>query len=380
MLGFLLRTFPAVAVVGPRQCGKTTLARAALKGWSYLDLEDPGDYDRLLASPGEFFSVHPRRVLIDEAQRYPELFPLLRGVIDKKRVNGSFVLTGSAQPALIRQAGESLAGRLGLLELTPFGASELSSSPRALAGRWFWGGYPPVYALRGADQRTAWLGDYVKTFLERDIPALGIRMPPPRLRRLWMMLAHVHGGILNAADLARAMDLSQPTIGHYLDILEGAFMIRRLAPYFANISKRLVKSPKLYIRDSGLLHFLAGLRRPEELEAWPRRGQSWEGYVVEELIRRCALRWPQAGFYFWRTQAGAEVDLLIEHGRRLLAVEVKASAGLDARTLQGMRECMRDLGIGRGLVVYRGAERLRLAPGLEALPWSELERGGLPEF
>lgn len=376
----LLRAFPAVLVAGPRQCGKTTLVHDALKNWRALDLENPTDFDALSSDPEGFFLRHSNRVLIDEAQRWPGLFPILRGVIDARRRPGMFVLTGSAHPALIRQAGESLAGRLGLMELTPFGASELISRTQWLRHRWFFGGLPPVLALRSNTERALWLRDYVAWFLERDIPALGLRVAPTRLRKLWEMLCHVHGEILNMSDLARGLDLDQKSVSHHLDILEGAFMIRRLQPYFANIGKRLVKSPKLYIRDTGLLHFLAGLRSPDELETWPRRGQSWEGYVIEELTRRARLSLPAPEFYYWRTQAGAEADLLIFHGSRRAAFEIKSGATLTHASLAGLRQCMQDLNLRRGFVVYQGEKRLDWPGGISVLPWSVVEKGGLPGF
>lgn len=373
-----MKTFPAVLVAGPRQSGKTTLVRTQLPSWKYLDLENPTDFDLLSSDPEGFLSANPGRVIIDEAQRYPELFPVLRGAIDRGRRPGTFVLTGSAAPALMKQAGETLAGRIGILEMTPFGASELAGKPAWLAQRWFWGGLPPLYTLNTTQQKTAWIGEYVRTFLEQDVPALGIRVPAIRLRKLWAMLAHVHGGLLNLSDLARSLDLAVPSVAHHLDILEGAFMIRRLQPYHANISKRLVKSPKLYIRDTGLLHYLAGLRQPRDLETWPGLGHSWEGFVVEELIRRAQLRWPGPGFYFWRTQAGAEADLLIENGRIRLAIEIKAGATLSTKSLLGIRQCMKDLRLRSGFVIYRGERSIRLSAGLSAIPWARLEKGGFP--
>lgn len=373
-----LKAFPVVLVAGPRQSGKTTLVRSALPSWRYLDLENPTDLDLLTSDPEGFLAANPAKLIIDEAQRLPELFPILRGVIDRGRRPGRFVLTGSASPGLMRQAGETLAGRIASLELGPFGASELSARPSWLGQRWFWGGLPPLYSLKTAAHKTMWLEQYVRALLERDIPALGVRVPAVRLRRLWMMLAHVHGGLLNLSDLARSLDLSVPSVSHHLDILEGAFMIRRLPPYHANISKRLVKSPKLYIRDTGLLHHLAGLRRPQELETWPGRGQSWEGFVLEELIRRAKIRWAAPSFFFWRTQAGAEADLLIENGREKTLIEIKAGSSLSAKGLLGIRQCMKDLGSRSGYVIYRGERTLTVAPGLRALPWAQLEKGGFP--
>ena len=379
-LRFYLRTFPVVLVAGPRQSGKTTLVRAELPSWRYLDLENPTDLDLLTSDPEGFLAANPGKLIIDEAQHYPGLFPILRGVIDRRRRPGSFVLTGSAAPERMKQAGESPAGRVGVLEMTPFGSSELSAKPDWLSQRWFWGGFPPLYALKSSGQKTAWIEQYVRTFLARDIPSLGIRVPPIRLRKLWAMLAHVHGGLLNLSDLSRSLDLAVPSVAHHLDILEGAFMIRRLQPYHANISKRLVKSPKLYIRDTGLLHYLGGLRKPQDLETWPGRGQSWEGFVVEELIRRASLRWPSPAIYFWRTQAGAEADLLIESGRRRMVIEIKASSSLSSKSLLGIRQCMKDLRLLSGVVIYRGQRALRLSKGLSAVPWAQLEKGGLPQF
>lgn len=342
--------------------------------WSHIDLERPADAGILEADIEGFFQAHPRRVVIDEAQRLPALFPLLRHVIDRAPAKGRFLLLGSASPALLQTAAETLAGRVGLLELTPFRTVELSGMPHA-RDRWFWGGYPPVHALRGVQARGAWLDSYVLTFLERDLPALGLHLPPPRLRHLWTMLTHVHGNLLNVSDLARSLTVSAPTVSHYLDVLEGAFMIRRLPPHHANVQKRLTKSAKIYIRDTGILHFLAGLRRPEELRTWPRRGQSFEGLVVEEIIALAAERIVRPLIAFWRTQAGAEVDLLIGDGRRLLPIEVKLSVSVDRYAVVGLRQCMKDLGLKRGWVICNAAEQRTMGGGIEIIPWADAASG-----
>jgi hypothetical protein len=370
----LLASFPAVLVYGPRQCGKSTLVRSLYPEWRHLDLERPADAALLESDLEGFLGRHARRVAFDEAQRLPGLFPALRHAIDRGAGNGRFLLTGSASPGLLASAAESLAGRVGLLELTPFLPSELAAGAAAGA-RWFWGGYPPVHARRGARARGEWLDAYVSTYLERDLPALGVRLPPQRLRKLWTMLTHVHGNLLNVADLARALGVSPHTVAGDLDVLEGTFMIRRLQPYHANVQKRLSKSAKLYMRDSGLLHFLAGLRAPAELETWPRRGASFEGLVIEELAAWAAERFMRPGIFHWRTQAGAEVDLLIEDGRRIHAVEVKLGAAVDPRSLAGLRQCMADLGLKRGTVVYSGEERRGAGRGIELLPWQRVVRG-----
>jgi len=270
---------------------------------------------------------------------------------------------------------ESLAGRVALLELTPFRSSELSA--RARPGRWFWGGFPPVHARRSARSRLDWLDAYVTSYLERDLPSYGVRLPPVRLRTLWTMLTHVHGNLLNVADLARSLAVSSPTVDGDLDVLEQTFMVRRLRPYHANVQKRLTKGPKLYLRDTGLLHFLAGLREPRELATWARRGASFEGLVIEELVTWSQDHLTRPEAFFWRTQAGAEVDLLLVHGRRVLPIEVKLGAAVGAREIRALRQCMADLGLRRGVVVYGGDERRRLGGGIELLPWRAVAEGDL---
>lgn len=370
----LLRDFPVVLVFGPRQCGKSTLVRALRPSWQWLDLERPADLALLQADIEGFFVEHPRHVVIDEAQRLPEIFPALRYFVDRPGGRGRYLLTGSASPSLMRQVSESLAGRVGLLELTPFRASELAGS-RYSSDRWFWGGYPPVHARRGGRSRLEWLDAYVSTYLERDLPALGVRLPPARIRTLWTMLTHVHGNLLNVSDLARSLGVSSHTIGGDLDVLEQTFMIRRLRPHHANVQKRMTRSPKLYVRDTGLLHFLAGLRAPRELPTWARRGASFEGLVIEELIARVSDRLVRAEAYFWRTQAGAEVDLILMHGRRAVPIEIKLGTTVPPRSLAGLRQCLSDLGLKRGFVIHTGDERRSVGSTIELLPWTHVRDG-----
>jgi predicted AAA+ superfamily ATPase len=324
-----------------------------------------------------FLAANPRRVAIDEAQRTPELFPVLRHVVDRTGGRGRFVLLGSASPALIATASETLAGRIGFLELTPFLASELVGTPFA-RDRWFWGGYPPVLGLRDARARAEWLESYVSTFLERELPLLGLRLPAPRLRTLWTMLTHVHGHLLNVSDLARSLTVSAHTVNDHLDVLEATFMVRRLQPYHANVQKRLTKSAKIYIRDSGLLHLLAGLRRLSDLDARPRRGHSFEGLVVEELAMLASERMVRPQVFFWRTQAGAEVDLLIVDGRRVLPIEVKLGTAVGRHDVAGLKQCMKDLSLKQGWVVYTGTERRSLGREIELVPWTDVTRGKGP--
>lgn len=372
----LLRAFPAVLVYGPRQCGKSTLVRTTLPGWRHVDLERPADLGILSTDLEGFFDAHAHQVTFDEAQRLPDLFTVLRHVIDRAPRPGRFVLTGSASPALIRGVSESLAGRIGLLELGPFGAGELAGTSYR-SSRWFWGGFPPVHARRINRDRAEWLDAYVTTIFERDLPSLGIVLPPRRLRTLMTMLTHVHGALLNVSDLARSLGVSSHTVAGDLDVLEGTFLIRRLPPYFANVQKRLTKSPKLYVRDTGVLHTLAGLRAPQHLDVWPRRGSSFEGLVIEEIARLARDQLVKPGIFFWRTQAGAEVDLLLVDGPRIHPIEIKLGAAVTGRDVAGLRQCMADLGLRRGWVVYGGTERRRIGTTIEVVPWAEVVDEGL---
>ena len=315
--------FPVTAILGPRQCGKTTLAKMWLgerPASHYLDLELPSDAAPM-AEPEDFLRRHCGHIVcLDEIQRVPELFQVLRGLCDETGGPGQFLVLGSASPALLQQSSETLAGRIGFLELTPFVEVEIGAENQSRL--WLRGGFPRSYLAPSDDLSRAWLDNFIQTFLERDIPQLGIRVPAVTLRRFWEMCAHLHGDLWNHAKVASSLGVTGKTVGHYLRILEQAYMIRRLLPYAANVRKRLVKSPRVYLRDTGILHRLLRLDSLDALDGHPVRGNSWEGYVIEQI----AAAAPDAELSFFRTSAGAEIDLLVRRGTRLVAVEIKASS------------------------------------------------------
>ena len=319
-----LRRAPAVAILGPRQCGKSTLARRLVAGRRdalYLDLERPSDRAKL-AEPELFLARHAASlVCLDEIQRAPGIFAVLRSLIDENRRAGRFLVLGSASRELIRQSSETLAGRIAYLELTPFRATE-AAARAGLERFWLRGGFPPSLLARSEADSVAWRHDFVRTFLERDLPQLGVRVPAATLERFWRMCAHHHGQILNQSQLGAALGVSHVTVRGYLELMAATFMVRMLPPLLPNLRKRLVKSPRLYLRDPGILHALLDIESADGLAAHPVRGASWEGWVIENAI--AAFGGWRAHFY--RTASGAELDLVLEKGRRRIAVECKASA------------------------------------------------------
>jgi len=373
----LLTGFPAVAVLGPRQAGKTTLARAfedaRPKGAVYLDLELPSDRAKL--SDAELYlSAHEDElVILDEIQRAPGLFQILRSVIDRRRRKGiragEFLLLGSASMDLLQQSAESLAGRIAYLELTPFILPEVQSLGHGAADRlWTRGGFPDSFLAADDLASFQWRIAFIQTYLERDIPALGPRVPAETLHRFWRMLAHNQGQLLNAARLAAGLGVSGQTVARYLDILVDLLLVRRLQPWTANPAKRLVRSPKVYVRDSGIVHALLALTDQEQLLGHPVAGFSWEGFVIENLLAAAPAA---ATAWFYRTAAGAEIDLLLELGpRRLWAVEVKRL--LNPQPTKGFHLACEDVKATHRFVVYPGKERYRLDPSTEAIPLSAL--------
>lgn len=356
-----LRDSPVVALVGPRQCGKTTLAReiAGTRRGTYFDLEDPVSLQRL-AEPKTALESLGGLIVIDEVQRRPNLFPLLRVLADAARPGRRFLILGSATPDLLRQGSETLAGRIAIVDMAGFDLGEVGAV--ALGRLWWRGGFPRSFLARSNAASVAWRQDFIRTFLERDMLQLGVRIPPPALRRLWTMIAHWHGQIWNASEIARSLGEAHVTVKRHLDALSGALMVRQLQPWFENLGKRQVKAPKVYVRDSGLLHALLDLPSPAALDAHPKVGASWEGYVVEDLIAIAGER----NAYYWRTQAGAELDLLLLLRGRRIGVEVKYA---DAPSMtRSMHVSIESLKLDRLYVVYPGTQSYRLRPGVEVLP------------
>ncbi len=366
-----LAQFPAVALLGPRQVGKTTLAQAVAAshaGALLLDLERESDR-AALAQPELFLPRYrDRLVVLDEVQHMPQLFSALRPEIDAQRHPGRFLLLGSASGELLRQTGESLAGRVAYVELTPLLAAELPTDLGTLQTLWQRGGYPLSYLAPDDEAAFQWRQDFVQTFLQRDLPAMGLRVPAETLRRFWTMLAHLQGQMFNASQLGMALGgASHTTTARYLDTLVDTMMVRRLEPHLANVGKRLVKSPKVYVRDSGLLHAMLGLSTVRDLQGHPVAGASWEGFVIEQVAAALPAG-AQIGFY--RTAAGAELDLVVEFGARKIGIEIKFSAA--PKPTKGFWQSLQDLAITRAFVVAPVLRRYPLAPGVEVVPLSDL--------
>ena len=355
-----------VALVGPRQAGKTTLARQFVPpdSLNYFDLEDPISLVRL-EQPMIALRDLTGLVVIDEIQRKPELFPILRVLADRDPLAARFLILGSASPDLGHASAESLAGRVETLALSGFSLTEVGID--AHAQHWLRGGFPLAFLADNLADSWAWRKNFIQSFLERDLAQWGIQVPASTMLRFWTMLAHYHGQVWNAAEPARSLGVSQPTVRRYLNVLEGVFMVRVLQPWYANLKKRQVRSPKVYFRDSGILHSLLGIRSEVELLGHPKMGASWEGYVIEELIKALA---PDE-FYFWATHNGAELDLLILKDGRRIGIECKR---VDApRLTPAMRIAQENLNLDHLVVIYPGDRPYPLAEGVVVMPLAWLE-------
>ena len=367
-----LDQFPAVALLGPRQVGKTTLAEhiAEERPSVYLDLEYPADREKL-TDVALYLSGHEDKlVILDEVQRMPELFQTLRSLIDKGRRRdiraGRFLLLGSASVDLLKQSGESLAGRIAYVELEQFSVLEVNDDGREKL--WVRGGFPDSFLAESDRASVVWRENFIRTYLERDIPQLGPRVPAETLRRFWTMLAHVQGGTLNAAQLARGLGVDGKTVARYLDLLVDLLLVRRLPLFHANVGKRLVKSPKIYVRDSGIVHTLLGLDNRDAVLGHPVAGGSWEGFVLENLLGVAPER---TKAYFYRTTAGAEIDLMLEMpDGKLWAVEIKR--GLAPKLDKGFHHAREDINPERSFVVYSGDDRYPKSEGIEVIGLGEL--------
>ena len=363
----LLREFPVVALIGARQVGKSTLARQLVTSGrgpaTWFDLENPTDLARL-ADPG--LELRPLRglVVLDEIHRLPEVFPLLRVLADRPRTPVRFLVLGSASPDLLRQTSETLAGRVAFHELDGFRLGEVDDLERL----WLRGGFPRSYLAPSAPASRRWRDGFIRTFLTRDVPDFGSSIPPLTLRRFWTMLAHWHGQIWNGAEFGRAFGVAHTTVRRYLDLLTSVFVVRQLPPWHENIRKRQVRSPKVYIADSGILHALLGLSTREAVLSHPKVGASWEGFVIQQIVQLLAAS-PEQCFH-WSTHSGAELDLLVVDGNRRYGFEVKRAEA--PRTTSSMRSAFETLGLDRLDVVHAGTETYAMAPGMRALPAGRL--------
>jgi predicted AAA+ superfamily ATPase len=355
-----------VGLSGPRQCGKSTLARELAEaegGATYFDLEDPTDLARL-SDPKLALASLRGLVVIDEVQRMPELFPVLRVLLDRRPLPARFLLLGSAAPELLRGASESLAGRIEFIEMGGFRLSEVGNDQQR--SLWTRGGFPLSWLAADDADSFRWRSAFLQAFVERDLRMLGVDLPPATVRRFLTMVAHYHGQTWNGSEIGRSLSLAHTTIHRYLDLVAGALLVRVLPPWFENMGKRLVKSPKVYVKDSGLLHQLLGLRTFEELEGHPKMGASWEGFALEQTLTGCH----ENEAYYWATHAGAELDLLLVRGRHRVGLEFKYSSA--PTTTKSMHIALADLKLEHLWVVYPGTLRYPLSEKITALPLQEL--------
>jgi predicted AAA+ superfamily ATPase len=365
----LLKRFPVVAIIGARQVGKTTLAHELVRRWrgatTFFDLEDPADRSRL-SDP--VLALEPLRglVVLDEVQHQPELFPLLRVLADRPRRAARFLVLGSASPGLLRQSSESLAGRIAYHELGGFALQEVGS--QHLERLWVRGGFPLAFLARSSGDSADWRRRFIRTFLERDLPQLGITIATATLDRFWRMLAHYHGQVWNSSEFARSFGVADTTVRRYLDVLTSTFMVRQLPPWSAKVAKRQVKSPKVYLSDSGILHALLNLESKRDIEAHPKLGASWEGFVLSNLCSHLGARAEEC--FFWATHAGAELDLLVVRGRTRFGFEFKRTAA--PRVTASMRTAQHDLHLSRLDVVHAGKETFPLVAGIRAVAIGQL--------
>ena len=360
-----IRRSVITAVLGPRQCGKTTISRmiGSKHGAIYYDLEDPVSFQALKSSPEQLLSEQKGLIILDEIQRMPELFPILRMLADRADITARFLLLGSSSPNLMKNVSESLAGRVAFIDMSGFDISELSV--RDVKKLWYRGGFPRSFLAADEEESFSWRLDFIRTFLERDIPQLGITVPSETLRRFWTMLAHYHGQTWNGSEFARAIGATEPTARRYLDLLSGAYVIRQLQPWYENIGKRQVKSPKIYIRDSGLLHALL-LLKDNQIRLHPKNGASWEGFIVEQVINLV-----ETPVWYWATHAGSELDLFAVINGKRTGIEIKFADAPDLT--KSMHLAFQDLKLDRLFIIYPGKISYPLLENIIVVPLPELE-------
>lgn len=365
----LARQFPAVLLLGPRQCGKTTLVRHFVAA-KYFDLERPSDSQVFASDPEYALQRLKGPLILDEAQALPRLFPVLRSIIDeRRRESGQYYLLGSVSPMLVKGIAESLAGRIGILELTPFLYGEVTGRRGASVDMlWLRGGYPDAFLAKTVENWRDWQESYIRTFIERDIARHQLTLSAADIRRLLTMLAHQHGGLLNHSDLGRSLGCNYHTVQSTLDLFVGYFIVRRLEPYHANLGKRLIKASKVYLRDSGLLHHLLGITTPDALLTSPARGNSFEGFMIQQITATEETHHPGSRFYFFRTHAGAEIDLIIDRGTERIGIEFKAGAAVEPRDSLNLRRGIDEGVIHRGLIAYQGSRRFEAREGVLVVP------------
>ena len=366
-----LSSFPIVGILGSRQCGKTTLARQFIRKIpknhiTFFDLEDPRDIARL-ENPMLVLEAIEGIIVIDEIQRKPELFPVLRVLADREKKN-KFIILGSASPYLVKESSESLAGRIAYLELGGFSIDILKTTDQKKL--WIRGGYPRSFLAKNESASFEWRTNFIKTYLERDIPNLGIQIPARTLHRFWIMLSHYHGQLLNASELGKSFGVADTTVKRYIDILSGTFLIRQLQPWYYNTKKRLVKSPKIYFRDSGLFHNLSNIENYNQLEVNPKLGCSWEGFALEQIIQHFNLS--EEEVYFWGVHTGAELDLLFHKNGKMWGIEVKYNEA-PSRT-KSMMASIQELSLEHLWVIYPGKEIYKLDKSITAVGISKLDK------
>ena len=364
-----LEQFPITAILGPRQCGKTTLARQIAADSSiYFDLEDPLDLSRL-ENPRLVLEKLRGLVVIDEIQQKPELFPLLRVLVDSHGSSARYLILGSASPSIVKGISESLAGRVGFIDMTGFDAGEIGFD--SFECLWLRGGFPMSFLARSDEESFRWRTQFIRTFLTQDMPQLGFSIPSEQMRRFWIMLAHYHGQTWNASEIAGSLNLNYKTTQRYLDILTGAFMIRQLQPWFENVGKRIRKTPKIYFRDSGIFHALLNLKSMDEIQTNPKLGASWEGVALEHVVQ--VLKAAADEIFYWNTYGGAELDLFIIRGGRRFGFEFKYA---DApRTTKSMRIAFNDLRLEHLFMIYPGSVSYSLDPQIEVVPLEKIDKG-----